>query len=44
MLIDLDSAVHLLAAVARQWAIDAQRDPHELALLAQWLGMDPEAA
>lgn len=40
--IDLDGAVALLAAAARQWAKDAQRDPHELALLAQWLGMEPE--
>lgn len=42
-MIDLDGAVNLLCAVLRQWAKDAQRDPHELALLAHWLGMEPEA-
>ena len=41
--IDLEGAVSLLGAVARQWMQDAKQDPHELALLAQWLGMEPEA-
>ncbi|MEI2692655.1 MAG: hypothetical protein V9H69_24185 [Anaerolineae bacterium] len=37
-----DALVNLLCAIAQRWAKDAQRDPHELALLAQWLGMEPE--
>lgn len=41
--LDFDDAVRLLAAVARQWMDDAQRDEHEQALLAQWLGVTPEA-
>lgn len=42
MTLCLEDAVRLLAAVARQWAADAQRDDHELALLASWLDMAPD--
>ncbi len=41
--LDPDALLALLCAVARQWARDAQRDPHELDLLASWLGMEPAA-
>jgi hypothetical protein len=41
--IDLEGVVSLLAAVGRQWLEDAKRDPHELNLLAGWLGMEPAA-
>lgn len=41
MNLDLNACVALLCAVARQWAQDARRDPHELALLAGWLDMAP---
>lgn len=42
-MIDLEGAVNLLAAISKQWVADAKRDPHELALLAGWLGMEPAA-
>lgn len=38
---DYESCLALLGAVAKQWLKDAQRDPHELASLATWLGMTP---
>jgi hypothetical protein len=41
MTLDPDGCLALLCAVARQWARDAARDPHELALLAGWLDMAP---
>lgn len=40
-LIALDDAITLLGAVARQWLADARDDPHELELLADWLGIRP---
>lgn len=42
-MIALEDAVRLLGAIGRQWCEDAKRDPHELALLAGWLGMEPVA-
>lgn len=42
-MIDLEGAVILLGAIGRQWCEDAKRDPHELALLAGWLGIEPGA-
>lgn len=42
-MIALEDAVRLLGAIGRQWLEDARRDPHERALLAAWLGMEPAA-
>ena len=38
---DFDGVLALLAAVVRQWADAARRNPDELHALADWLGMDP---
>ena len=40
---DFDGVLALLAAVVRQWADEARRNPDELHALADWLGMDPAA-
>ena len=38
-MLDLDTCLDLLTAVAMRWALDARRDPGELAALSEWVDL-----